>query len=394
MVVSRLEYLFKCYVYHNCTIEEEEELMVLLSKSENEATIRVLIEEFMESPESEIQMPGGAATAVLQSILQKDKGRAAPLKNKNPQFVPWIRVAAAAMLLIVGGALWRIVKKDKKDSQTDVAPVAEKHSVVSPGGDHAFLTMSDGSTIVLDSIRDGKFQQGNTKINKQNGVLIYRASASSKSTAPVSFNTLTTPRGGEYQVVLPDGSKVWLNAASSLHFPTAFAGNQREVELTGEAYFEVTRNKDKPFRVKVGDMRINVLGTQFNVNAYADADAIKASLLEGSIKITKGNTSDLLRPGEQAVLNKKGDGIEIRNPDMEEVIAWKNGLFQFDGADISTIMRQIGRWYDVEIVYAGKPPERRFEGKISREAQLSDVLKILELSTVKFTVEGKRIIVQ
>lgn len=393
MTESRLEYLFKCYVYHNSTIEEEEELMALLSKSENEAAIRVLIEKFMESPESEIQMPDGAATAVLQNILQKDKGHVVPLKNKGLHFVPWVRVAAA-ILLIAGSALWSVVKKDKKNTQMDVASVAEKHSVVSPGGDHAFLTMSDGSTVVLDSIQDGKFQRGNTKINKQNGMLIYSASASSKAIAPGSFNTLTTPRGGEYQVILPDGSKVWLNAASSLRFPTAFSGNQREVELTGEAYFEVARNKDKPFRVKVGDTRINVLGTHFNVNAYPDADAIKASLLEGSIKVIKGNVSDLLKPGEQAVLKREGDGIEIRNPDMEEVIAWKNGLFQFDGADISTIMRQIGRWYDVEIVYEGKPPERRFEGKISRDAQLSDVLKILELSNVKFTVEGKKIIVR
>jgi ferric-dicitrate binding protein FerR (iron transport regulator) len=195
-------------------------------------------------------------------------------------------------------------------------------------------------------------------------------------------------------MVLPDGSKVWLNAESSLRFPTAFTGNQREVTLTGEAYFEVAKNKEKPFRVEVDGMSINVLGTHFNVNAYLDENNIRTSLLEGSVKIIKGNLSELLKPGYQAVLNKKQDKIRITDADMDGVMAWKNGLFQFDGADINTIMHEIGRWYNVEIVYSGKVPARTFEGKISRNAELSEVLRILELSKVKFSVVGRKIIVQ
>jgi transmembrane sensor len=236
-------------------------------------------------------------------------------------------------------------------------------------------------------------QKGATKITKQGGLLIYNDSGSTNQDAPIVYNTLSTPRGGQYQVVLSDGSKVWLNAASSLHFPTSFTGNQRVVELTGEAYFEVTKNKKKPFFVKVGDMQVKVLGTHFNINAYSDESSIKTSLLEGSVKIAKGKVTGLLNPGEQAVLDNQNDKVEIKKVNMDEVMAWKNGIFQFDGADLTTIMRDISRWYNVEIVYDGEEPMRRFEGKISRTAQLSDVLKILALSNVKFIVVGNKIIV-
>jgi ferric-dicitrate binding protein FerR (iron transport regulator) len=223
---------------------------------------------------------------------------------------------------------------------------------------------------------------------------VYDGTKASNQGSLISYNTLSTPRGGQYQLVLPDGSKVWLNASSSIHFPTAFAGHERNVELTGEAYFEIAKNKQKPFHVNVNGMQVEVLGTHFNVNAYGDEGAIKTSLLEGSVKIKKGNISGLLKPGQQGVLKKNSTDLEIKNADMNEAIAWKNGLFEFDGADIKSIMREIGRWYDVDVVYAGKVPDRRFEGKISRDAQLSDVLKILALSNVKFSVEGKKIIVQ
>ncbi len=257
------------------------------------------------------------------------------------------------------------------------------------------LTTSDGSTIVLDSIQNGTItHKGATQITKQGGMLIYNVSSSTGQDAPVVYNTLTTPKGGQYQVVLPDGSKVWLNAASSLHFPSAFPGRERVVELTGEAYFEVVKNKKKPFHVRVGNMSVNVLGTHFNVNAYPDENSIKTSLLEGSVKIVTGKASGILRPGEQAVLNNQGDKVDINDANLDDVMAWKNGLFQFDGAGITSIMKEIGRWYNVQIVYNGKIPERRFDGKISRNAQLSEVLRILELSNVKFSVVGNSIIVQ
>lgn len=393
MSTERLEYLFNCFLNNNYSEQEEEEMMTLLAQPGNQETVQKLIDGVIKNTGSEIRMTDQVAASILQNILQKDKGKVLLIKNKKPVFATWTRVAAAVILFLAGASYWIFDKKG--DPKVKVGKVTEIQSRILPGKNQALLTTGDGSTIILDSQQNGTLiQQGNTKLNKQGGVLIYNVSDSSRPGSSVVFNTLSTPRGGQYAVVLSDGSKVWLNAASSLHFPTTFAGSQRGVELTGEAYFEVAKNKEKPFQVKVGEMKVNVLGTHFNINAYSDESSIKTSLLEGSVKITRGNASGILKPGEQAVLNNKEDKVEITNANLDEAMAWKNGLFQFEGADINNIMREIGRWYNVEIVYTGKIPMRRFVGKISRNAQLADVLQILELSNVKFTVVGNKIIVQ
>lgn len=392
MQESRLEYLFNCYVHNNYTEQEKIELMELLAEPQHQGAVQNLIDSLIKNTGSEMHMTNDATTSILHNILHKEKETVIPIKEKQISFPYWMRVAAAVFFFVAGTAYWLVNKKDNVRSA--VCLKKKNHSPILPGGNKALLTTSDGSTIILDSMQNGTLtQQGNTKINKQGGLLIYNVSTS-KPGASVVYNTLSTPRGGQYQVVLSDGSKVWLNAASSLHFPSAFTGGQRIVELTGEAYFEVAKNRLKPFLVKVGDMEVKVLGTHFNINAYSDENAIKTSLLEGSVKITKGNVTGLLKPGEQALLNNKEPKIKITLADMDEVMAWKNGLFQFEGADITTIMREIGRWYNVDIVYADKVPARRFEGKIRRDAELSDVLRILELSNVKFSVVGRKIIVQ
>jgi len=395
MALSRLEYLFECYVSHQCSEEEEKEFMALLVLPENESIVKKLIEGVIRDTGAGVQMPKHASVSILQKILQQDKGKVVPIENKKVILKPWMRmVAAAVVILFISGISYWITTNENKHKIKVAAIPSVKSPAILPGGNHAILTMADGSTIVLDSVQNGRLQHGNANIKKQNGLLVYDGSTPSRGNMPVTYNTLSTPRGGQYQVVLPDGSKVWLNASSSLHFPTAFVGKFREVELTGEAYFEVAKNREKPFHVKVNDIQVEVLGTHFDVNAYQDENAIRTSLLEGSVKITKGTASDLLKPGQQGVIKKNDNNIEIKNADMDEVIAWKNGLFQFDGANITAIMSEIGRWYNVDIVYAGKVPVRSFEGKISRDAQLSDVLKILELSDVKFNIEGKKIIVQ
>jgi ferric-dicitrate binding protein FerR (iron transport regulator) len=309
----------------------------------------------------------------------------------------WKRVAAAAVviLFVLGAAYWVIPKQNNEKITASIAAPGKQTAKILPGGNHAILTMADGSKIVLDSVQNGNIQSGGATISKQGGVLVYDGSSPAKSaTAAVAYNTLTTPRGGQYKLILADGSKVWLNASSSLHFPTAFTGKERNVELTGEAYFEVAKNKEKPFRVNVNGMQVEVLGTHFNVNAYADENSIKTSLLEGSVKIKRGDVSGLLKPGQQGILESNNNDLKIKEVNMDEVIAWKNGLFQFNGAGIKTIMLEISRWYNVEIVYSGKVPQRSFVGKISRDAALPDVLKILELSNVKFNVIGRKIIVQ
>lgn len=396
MSISRLEYLFDCYLHQNCSENEEAELMTFVANGKNKIEFQRLIEEVIEKTGMEVQMPDQVAASILNNIIGCNTKDETALQSRGTFAITWLKAAAAAciILFISSFAYWLFPHHSENAlvATVDVAPA--KQALIKPGGKHAILIMGDGRKILLDSAQNGNIVSGNSKIKKQGAVLVYDGSKALKERAPVTYNTLSTPKGGQYQLVLPDGSKVWLNASSSIHFPTAFIRKQRNVELTGEAYFEIAKNKEKPFHVIVNGMQVEVLGTHFNVNAYDDEDAVKTSLLEGSVKIKKGNVSGLLKPGQQGVLKKNSNNLQIKSADMNEVIAWKNGLFQFDGADIKTVMSEIGRWYDVQIEYAGMVPDRRFEGKISRDAQLSDVLKILELSNVKFEVQGKKIIVE
>jgi len=254
------------------------------------------------------------------------------------------------------------------------------------------LTLQDGSKIVLNDVKDGTLaQQGNTKVVKlATGQLVYDKTGT--ASAKVLYNTMTTPRGGQYKLTLPDGTEVWLNAASSITYPTAFAGNERDVSITGEAYFEVAKDKSKPFHVTSGNQTIEVLGTHFNVMAYADEDAIKTTLLEGSVKITENNEAQILKPGEQATVDKNG-GLKISVADIDDALAWKNGYFKFNRVNIKYIMRQLARWYDVDLVYEGSVPHDEFVGKIGRGENIEDVLHILELDHVHFKIEDKKIIV-
>jgi len=396
MPISRLEYLFNCYLHQNCSENEEAELMNLLADVENKIQFQKLIDEVIEKTGTEVQMTDHVAASILKNIMDSNVENEIAVKSKNVFAINWFKVAAAAcVIFFISSFFYWGFHHPTNDKLIATAKVPHsKQAVIKPGGNHAVLTMADGSTIVLDTAQNGNIVGGYSQIKKQGALLVYDGSKASKQGSLVTYNTLSTPRGGQYQLVLPDGSKVWLNASSSIHFPTTFVGNERNVELTGEAYFEITKNKEKPFHVNVNGMQVEVLGTHFDINAYSDEDAIKTTLLEGSVKIKSGWRSTLLEPGQQGLLEKNDNNVKIKKVDVNEVMAWKNGLFQFEGTDIKTIMREISRWYDVEIEYAGKVPERRFEGKISRDAQLSDVLKILQLSNVKFSVQGKKIIVQ
>ncbi len=403
MPESRLEYLFNRYINQQCNLQEEAELMELISLSDNESDVKLLIDQVAGNTGSEFQMKDEMANSILQNILTSENGLIVPHKRKKIIFIKWMRLVAAAMIVLLGGSIYWFI--DKKENSKDQL-TAEKQIKILPGGEKAMLTMSDGRTIILDTMQNGTLaQQKNADILKKAGLLMYDVKVGSDKNILREYNTLSTPKGGQYRVILPDGSKVWLNAASSLRFPTAFAGNRRDVELNGEAYFEVQSlalkdpQRKLPFYIHLtspsGERgQIEVLGTHFNVNAYMDEANIKTTLLEGAVRVRKGAANVLLAPGQQAQLLNNGE-IELdKNADINEAMAWKNGLFQFKGADITTVMRQIGRWYNVDVSYSGKIPIRQFEGKISRNAQLSEVLQILELSNVKFTVEGKNIIVQ
>lgn len=298
----------------------------------------------------------------------------------------WAAAAALVLALGIGGAVYFAAKHPVK------APVQALAHDVAPGSQRALLTLSDGSTVELDSSRDAVLaSQGGSRVRQvKGGELAYEKT--SGKTEPL-WNTLSVPRGGQYKLVLPDGSKVWLNAASSIRYPVAFTGSDRVVEMTGEAYFEVAQDPTKPFRVKVGNREaVEVLGTHFDINAYDDESAIRTTLLEGGINVSAEGRLVTLRPGEEAVLDK---ALQVhRVEDLEAAVAWKDGLFFFDGENITSIMRQVSRWYDVTVDYQGDVQDKVFTGEVSRYANVSQVLNVLELTRdIHFTIEGNKITV-
>jgi len=319
-------------------------------------------------------------------MLERIKsGRQQPHKRGRRVKYRWVIAAAAASVLIALGVF--SYKGSHEVAADQAMKIAE---TVQPGGSKALLTLSDGQTIILDRAKNGMLaNQGNSSVTKaETGLLVYKAS--SKSAAPgLSYNTLSTPRGGKYRLELPDGTKVWLNAASSIRYPTAFSGRERKVSITGEAYFEVVHNEKMPFRVQVGKAVVEDLGTQFVINSYDNEPDVKVSLLEGVVKVIPAGTvtGKVLKPGEQARVAEGGEMKIIKDADVQGAVAWKNGLFNFSGADLKTIMRQLERWYDITVVYAPGLPAYHFGGQTYMNGSLSEVLKVLELSGIHFRIE-------
>jgi len=313
-----------------------------------------------------------------------------PVKNRI-YFLQRYWWAAACMILLTAGAYY-LSKQTTHPDMAATAPVKD----VAPGGNRAVLTLSDGSQITLDSAGNGVLaRQGNTRITKLgNGQLAYSGSGSQDG--KILYNTMSTPPGGQYQLILPDGTGVWLNAASSISYPTAFTGNERSVTVTGEAYFEVAKNEKMPFRVKAGNTTVDVLGTHFNINAYKDEASINTTLLEGAVRVSASQQQQQLRPGQQARVKANGTSIQVvDHADISEVMAWKAGFFSFNDADLPTVMRQLSRWYNVEVTYEGRIPQRVFTGEIGRNLTLSQVLKGLTKTRIKYRIEnGNRIVIQ
>lgn len=319
-----------------------------------------------------------------------------PEESQPVRFIPLsVRIAAAAAILVFISIGLYFYNKQANDNNIKVA-IKQSHDI-NPGGHKAILTLANGKKVILSDQKTGQLAtQNSITINKEkDGLLIYDASGSiiHSGSDEIAFNTIETPRGGQYQIILPDGSKAWLNAASSIRFPVMFKGNERKVEITGEVYFEVSHNKKMPFRVVSSDQVIEVLGTHFNINAYDDELVSKTTLLEGSVKVYSANLreSRLLYPGQQSVVSQSG--IKVQRADIEEATAWKNGYFKFTRVNIQTLMRQISRWYDVDVEYEGSIPDDEFVGKIKRSEKVSEVLRILKLGKVDFRLEGRKIIV-
>ncbi|MBJ2125137.1 FecR family protein [Flavobacterium sp. IB48] len=323
-----------------------------------------------------------------------------PLAKEKKVINLWPRIAAAASVaLLFGAGLFYFTKSESVVKQENIQ-VVEKPKEIAPGGNRGILTLSNGKQIVLSDVSSkdiiAKEDQDEVTIKMDaNGVITYmiNPNADTSKEDANSFNTLSTPTGGQYNIVLADGTKVFLNAVSSIKYPTQFNGNQRIVELEGEAYFEVAKNKNKPFLVKSDNQTIEVLGTHFNVHAYNNESVVKTTLLEGSVAVSSKNQKAILKPGQQSNVSDGSNKIAVKEVDTEAAIAWKNGRFKFDNADLKSVMKQLERWYGIKVEYRGDVSDVRFNGGTFRNKNLSEVLKVLELSNIKFKVEGKTIIV-
>ena len=339
---------------------------------------------------------------LLQSII-RNKHFVSEIQNELetiPAFAPrlWYQLGIAASILILITTGLYFYKNRTVDVNIAAKVVEPTEAIITPGYDKAILTLSDGTKIILEDAKNGILanQAGVSIQKKSDGELLYSFSNSANSVTQaednILYNKIETPIGGKYQVNLPDGSKVWLNSSSSLRFSALFNGDTREVELSGEAYFDVSKNKSKPFRVITKDQIVEVLGTQFNINSYSDEGPIKTTLIEGSVKIIYKDKVVLLSPGQQ--FQPKELVSAVLEADTEEVVAWKEGYFVFKNEDIKSIMRKLSRWYNVEVSYSGDIPEVGFGGNISRSKDISEVLDVLQLTNaIHFKVEGRRITV-
>lgn len=329
-----------------------------------------------------------------------DNKEAVPVKASQRKTYLAVAAAIVFLALLSTGAYYLLYSnRSVKELVKQDRPVQKTTAPIIPGGNKALLTLADGSTVILDSTDNGTIsEQGNIKVKKlKNGLLAYEINGKFiTENDELFYNTISTPRGGQYQVTLSDGTNVWLNAASSIRFPVVFVGKERKVEITGEAYMEVAKNKEKPFKVKAGSSEIEVLGTHFNVNAYDDEASIKTTLLEGAVKISAGENNrsiKYLKPGQQSSVNKNGSVAVMNNADIEEAVAWKNGLFIFKSANVKEVMRQISRWYNVDVEYKGNV-NLHFTGQLTRNEDVKKVFEKIALTDeVHFKIDGRRIIV-
>ncbi|TDQ11493.1 FecR family protein [Pedobacter metabolipauper] len=387
---ERIEYLLSAYTTNCITEVELTELAAIIQKPISEASINDFMMQYWDSlPVDENE--GIAQDRIFNQITTHKSFRTNQKQAKiSPLNIKRIIGYAASLLIIVAGALtWYISNLKPDASQT----AKINNNSISVGSKKAILTLADGSTIQLHDTDTGKIAlQGNLSVMQNKGQLAYNVINNAAN--EYSENTMTTPKGGEYQLVLQDGSKVWLNAASSITYPVEFNGKERRVKIQGEAYFEIAKNAAKPFIVEANGTEVKVLGTHFNVSAYADDSFIKTTLVEGSVNVSKGEKHALLKPNQQALITKTSDHIAVTNVDVEEALAWKNGYFIFNGEDIRSVMKSVSRWYDVEVEFKGALNGKTFGGTISRFGNIKDLLKTIELTeAIHFEIKERRVIV-
>jgi ferric-dicitrate binding protein FerR (iron transport regulator) len=385
--------LFERYLRNECSPEEVRQLLQYFQAGEMEDEMKIQIRNFLLAgepdnvPEHLLETAAGMHEKTLSGLFPT----AAPIPLYHRK---WFRYSAAAAFF---GTIITIALLTYKSGQPGMFAKKDQHlHAIRPAQFGATLTLADGNTLALDSAANGLIaHQNGASITKSNGAITYEQAAAAVNKEVI--NQVATQRGNHYQLVLSDGTKVWLNAASSIRFPANFSPTERKVEVKGEAYFEVASNPNKPFRVKIlsakGKSEVEVLGTHFNVHAYDDESTAKTTLLEGRIRVVNGNASKLLVPGQQAIMGNT-EQIDINNNvDPDQVMSWINGVFIFNHEDIRVIMQQISRWYDVEVVYNNTHAGETFSGVVSRDSDVTQVLKIMEANGLKFKIENKTIII-
>lgn len=376
--MDRLQFLFSKYLQNQITQDEYTELWQLM---EEEKLSHQLQDLWKQEPVNSLD------SAEWEQKLAAIRKIQSPVRRVG---VRWRTYAVAASVILALAAYWFIdlqftAKENKVEARKNLSEVL-------PGHSGAVLTLSNGQKLILDSAGNGELAtDANVAIIKKDGELVYNGRSQE-----MVYNTVSTDKGRQWRLTLPDGTRVWLNAASSISYPLSFHGKERVVTMTGEVYFEVVHNAKQPFKVKVGDRLIEDIGTSFNVNAYADEKTLTATLLEGAVSISTPETPRSIVMegiGKQAQVNGSGKISVSTDADTEEVMAWKNGMFSFNQSDIQGIMRQISRWYDLDVMYTGTRRKETFSGMVSRSSNLSQVLKIMEQASIRFRLEEKTLIV-
>ena len=394
---ERFSIAFQRYFEGRMNEEERKALMEQIAASSDDELEKMMREKWLSFNQPDEDVTASKGAALLKAIFEGEEGG-----DKKPAIVRPSRsvrisrqwLVAASVLLIAGmAAYWLLDDKKKMEKNGTVQQLA----IVAPGKDGAILTLADGSQVSLDSVQNATIAlQDGVTARVTDGRLVYEGKGNE-----VEYNTISTPRGRKYHVTLPDGTEVWLNAASSIRYPTVFTGTERVVDVTGEAYFEVVKNAKMPFRAMVSNIaKVEVLGTHFNVNAYENEASINTTLLEGSVRVN-GTT---IKPGQQAQVAtglSAGDQTVssqrvsvINDADVDNVMAWKNGFINFEGVGFDAIMRQLERWYDIEVVYENNiVPATRLAGKMTRGVSLNGLLKNLEALDVHYRLDGRKLII-
>jgi len=389
MSEANFKQLLEEYTTGDISESGQKALFALLEQEKYRILLGHVLHEKWEQGSYEEKDNPKIASLIEQNVLSKINEKANVSRVRYISFFRRYRTAVAIVFLfVITGAVWLLQRKG--EDRDDIGKTDQVLEIdIAPGTNGAILTLDNGEQIILDSVHDGLIaRQGNSNIIKKEDGLSYQSNANGNA---IVYNTITTPRGRQYpNLILADGSKVWLDAGSSIRFPVAFTGSQREVEITGQVWFDVVHNNEMPFKVIAKGVEINDLGTQFNVNAYGDEALLKVTLLQGIVRIQ----TSTLTPGQQAQVSSAGQLQLVNNVDLEEIMAWKNGYFNFHNADIKAVMRELSRWYDIDVSFEGNVPDQQFNGEIGRSLSLKEVLDGLAFTNVKFKIEeGRKLII-